>query len=741
MLWALSFLVAAVVGGALCTYLYARGMPLPARLCMGTVTSLALLATFGFLGASFFGMTRVVLWVTLGAFVVFSMLALRRHITQIRRDIADLIPATQRALRCQRGVTAGYVIFYAGASLLLALVFANAMYSQPDGIYTGVANNLADLPFHLQIILGFAYGHNFPPEHPEYANARFAYPFLCDFLTAMLVRAGIPVARAMYMLNLLLAISFVGLMHYWTVQLTRDRLAGIIAPVLILFSGGLGWWLIFRDVRASDSGIGGLLQHLPRAYTIENASGALLRWGNSLTTLFVPQRSILFGLPLALVIFSLWWSSVCGDNGAACRRVADEQRLALNQPQKNLSQGGFQAMLASGVLAGMLPLIHIHTFMVVIMIGGCLALTFRTWRLWLAFFIPALAIALPEMLWSIHGSGVHAQNFLGWFPGWDRGDANAIWFWLVNTGAFIPLLIIAIFWKTKDGDLVPTYLLRFYLPFVLCFLVPNIIKLAPWGWDNIKVLFYWYLGSAPLVALLLSTWLKQKSGLRWTALALLASLTLAGALDVVRVVSGMEAFREFDSDGAEIARAIVRQTKPRALVLHAPTFNSPVFLTGRRSLLGYAGTIVSHGLDYRSREDDIRQIYAGAPQARALLQKYGIDYVLVSPMERSQLEVNDAFWNQFALAAAAARPAPAAPPASGALGVLLDVELPGLVAVVLGVQVVGVGAVRVVRRLLVLAGPVRLHRLAVVPGRMFVVFRRLVVVFQLLFVGHVASLG
>jgi hypothetical protein len=73
--------------------------------------------------------------------------------------------------------------------------------------------------------------------------------------------------------------------------------------------------------------------------------------------------------------------------------------------------------------------------------------------------------------------------------------------------------------------------------------------------------------------------------------------------------------------------------------------------------------------------------------------------------------------------------------------VLLDVELPGLVAVVLGVQVVGVGAVRVMRRLLVLAGPVRLHRLAVVPGRMFVVFRRLVVVFQLLFVGHVASLG
>jgi hypothetical protein len=55
-----------------------------------------------------------------------------------------------------------------------------------------------------------------------------------------------------------------------------------------------------------------------------------------------------------------------------------------------------------------------------------------------------------------------------------------------------------------EGYLVPKRLLLFYLPFTLCFIIPNFLKMAPWIWDNIKVLYYWWLASAPLVALLLA---------------------------------------------------------------------------------------------------------------------------------------------------------------------------------------------------------------------------------------------
>ncbi|HEY6013357.1 MAG TPA: hypothetical protein VIU37_05105, partial [Candidatus Limnocylindrales bacterium] len=90
----------------------------------------------------------------------------------------------------------------------------------------------------------------------------------------------------------------------------------------------------------------------------------------------------------------------------------------------------------------------------------------------------------------------------------------------------------------------------------------------------------------------------------------------------------------------------------RALVLHAPDYNPAVFLTGRRSLLGYTGYIWAHGLPYTDREADIRHIYAGDDGALQLIGRYGIDYILVSPLERAYqkaagLAVNDAFFDQF----------------------------------------------------------------------------------------------
>src|SRR5437016_10473827 len=102
------------------------------------------------------------------------------------------------AVNHPRWTSTGYFIFYLLMAVLLGLVFARAVFERPDGIYTGLANNLGDLPLHLQVISGFAYGQNFPPEDPTYAGVRFTYPFLSDFLSAMLVQAGATVGRAMW---------------------------------------------------------------------------------------------------------------------------------------------------------------------------------------------------------------------------------------------------------------------------------------------------------------------------------------------------------------------------------------------------------------------------------------------------------------------------------------------------------------------------------------------------------------
>jgi len=661
MLLAILLLICAITGGTLLTFLFDRATPRAARLCMGAGIGLALMSIVGFLLALVFGLGATTIILTALLLLLPWLLLLNDGYRLV--ILNALRPSAPPTAGSAAGI--GYLVFYLALALLLAMVFQRAVFERPDGIYTGVMNNLGDLPLHLQIINSFAQGHNLPPEDPTYADVRFAYPFLVDFLAAMLVRAGAGVIFALWLENMVMALALVGLLHYWTILLTRNRLAGVLAAPLVIFSGGLGWWLLFSE--SSSDGLFATLGNLQHDYTI--VPNSILRWGNSLTTLFVPQRSILFGMPLAITIFCQWWLAISqhedgkpSDADSTATSSLEQKTTISAKPSKSrrkaLRKGAahpqpeppnfyLRRMLAGGLCAGLLPLIHAHTFLAVIAVAACLLVIFHSaWKSWLYFFVVALVVCAPEILWLANTGGVNTRSYLGWQPGWDHGQHNVIWFWVVNTGLFIPLLLVTLVWRWGSFKL-PPQVLKLYLPFIICFLIPNLIKVAPWVWDNIKILFLWFVASAPLVAWLLARWWQQRSLVRWLAPAVLATLLLAGALDVLRVVSEASEYREFDSQGIATANTISAQTAPRALVLHAPTYNSPVFLTGRRSLLGYPGWMWSRGLDYSERSADIERIYSGAPDAEALLRKYNVDYVLVGPTELASFKVNEQFWSRY----------------------------------------------------------------------------------------------
>ena len=617
-------LLLAIAGGTLLTLLY-EDRP---SLALGAPTGLALLSTVGFLVCWWQGL-HAAIFVSAAALLLPWLLLLNR---KYRRAFAKP--------HFDWKVIAGF----AALAIILGLVFSRQLYSRPDGLYTGFTNNIGDLPLHLQVIASFTQGHNFQVEDPTYAGARFTYSFLCDFLTAMLVQSGMSVASAMWMQSMVLSLSLVALLYRWTLDLTRSRLAALMAPVLVIFSGGFGWLLLFQDVRKSDHGLIPLLAHLPHDYTIMNPS--LYRWGNSLTTLLVPQRSLLFALPLALLVFRAWWKIVNLPKPEDIPHSTTKTAAAA-QLQPEASAQPVRAITAAGICVGLLPLIHAHTFLVVLVMAVCLAVIFRArWQLWIAFLAVSLVIASPEIIWLSHTYGIQARSFLGWQTGWDHTRFNPTWFWFANTGMFIPLLLAALFWRDPRYRL-PRTLLLYWLPFALCFIVPNLVRLAPWIWDNIKVLFYWYLASVPLVAWLLARALRRGAYHRWIAAALFASLILAGSLDVLRVITGASPLREFDADGIATANLISQIAPPRAVVLHAPVYDSPVFLTGRRSLLGYPGWIWSRGLDYVQRQTDIQSIYSGNARAASLMRQYQVDYVLLGPQERGNLTIDDGFWSSF----------------------------------------------------------------------------------------------
>jgi hypothetical protein len=95
------------------------------------------------------------------------------------------------------------------------------------------------------------------------------------------------------------------------------------------------------------------------------------------------------------------------------------------------------------------------------------------------------------------------------------------------------------------------------------------------------------------------------------------------------------------------AELVKEQTPPRALIVHAPVHNTPVFLTGRRSLMGYPGHIWTHGLEFMRREGEVKRMYLGAPDANQLINDFGIDYAVIGPHERMVAPVNEAFFSRF----------------------------------------------------------------------------------------------
>ena len=629
MILACILLTVAVSGGTLLTYVYLPQPSVSLRLCTGACTGAALLSTLGFLLGSFLGLSLASIAVSAGLTALPVLLLLSAgYREQIRLETAAAI----QQIRDKKMLY--LILFYAGIALVFGLVFARNMLEGADGIYTGIQNNLGDLPFHLQVINSFVYGHNIPVEDPTYAGVRFTYPVLADFLTAMLVRSGAPVVGAMWLQGMLLALAFIGLIHHWTHALTSNRLAAVLAPLLVIFSGGLGWWLLMQDLRGNDGGLINLLGHLPRDYTIGNAT--IFRWGNSITTLLLPQRSFLFGLPLAVFIFYQWWTAIQPLSGSSDPESKASSKGEFPDPQN-------RGMFAAGICAGLLPLIHTHGFVVVFGTGVCIALLFRSlWKQWTLFFVAALVVAVPELIWLSHHSAINAAKFIAWEPGWDHADHSPLWFWFVNTGFFIPLLLVALLWR-RAGYAIPERLRIFYAPFLIWFVVPNLLKLSPWIWDNVKFLFYWYVASAPLVAFLLARFWETRQPRRWVTAGLVATLTLSGVLDILRVITPHTEFQEFTRDGISMANLVKLVTPPGAMVLHAPAWNSPVFLTGRRSLLGYPGWIWSRGLETTQRDHDIHSMYAGGPQASDLLKKYHIDYVLLGPSEWL-LPANQAFW-------------------------------------------------------------------------------------------------
>lgn len=497
-------------------------------------------------------------------------------------------------------------LFFIFWFLFFFLLWRKMLVLDGEGLWAGWVSVWGDWAAHITFTTSFAYGDNFNFRMPILADYPFSYTFMADLISAFLIKLGLNLINALIWPSIFLSFIFVVLYFYFTFKLTKNFRVALITPFLFLFNGGLGFFYFFQDLERF--GIKNLLISLPREYT--NIKEANILWMNNITSELIPQRSILLGLPIFLVILTL---------------------LRLKK-SKNL----FRA----GLLVSLLPLVHFHFFFSSLIIVSLFFIkefiidfnkvTKKSfWGKWFCFFLPVVFLAVPQILFFY--PQLLKTSFFKFYPGWLAfKKENFLFFWIKNQGLLfflIPLGLVKASKEIRGG----------FLPFVLLFILGNLFIFQPWPWDNTKIFTVYFLYASILAALAIENFLKEKrSYLKFLGLCLIFLSVFSGLLDNLRLFQYQ--YRRLlllDKKQIEVAEWVRSNTPKDSLFLTSDNHDHPVpILTGRPIVLGFRGWLWTYGIDYKRQERDVRLMFKGDNQSLKIMKDYGVDYIFIGPFEK-----------------------------------------------------------------------------------------------------------
>jgi hypothetical protein len=488
-----------------------------------------------------------------------------------------------------------------------AAFWRSALVLAPDGLWAGSVNIWGDWSQHLGDVSAFAWGDNFPPTHPRLAGQPLSYHYASSLTVAAMVRLGLSPIVALPLHSCVLSLLVALGIYAFARRLTGRADAAALALLLFVLGGGFGWWFQLIELAQTRDGWQALLR-TPWDGSFQATIN--MEWKNMFFALMVPQRALLYGLPLGLLSLTLLFT------GTETGRIRD---FAL-----------------AGAVAGLLPFAHLGTLLALALVTPFLFLLFPS-RQWVLFFAVWIALTVPQV-WLQQSGGPGAIGAMRVQLGWVAAPDAWPWFWLKNLGLFVPLAAIAL----VRGDPRVPRARRFLTGFMPIFVIANIVVFQPWDWDNTKVLAYWFLACCILVAALVSgVW--ERSGLpaRTAIAAALGTMVLSGLLENLSQALGRDRHRVLTAEELRLADSTRALTPPRAVLAVGLRHNHPItLLTGRRVVLGYPGWMWSQGLAYQERERALSAIFALAEDAPRLLRQYGVDYVVIGPDERQRFSAN-----------------------------------------------------------------------------------------------------
>jgi len=327
--------------------------------------------------------------------------------------------------------------------------------------------------------------------------------------------------------------------------------------------------------------------------------------------------------------------------------------------------------IISGLITGLLPLIHAHSF-------ACLALIFLPYALlhpkrsfsldperglfipWLQFGIPILLECFPQLFIYMDRLGQHtgeaSSSFLNYSPLWQHhpwrryhgGSSlddlfNFLLLWGRGTGIFVLLSLLGFaFLDTKQKKL--------YFCFWLIWIIGNVIQFQPWDKDNTKLFIVWTMACAGVCAMVINKiWRAPLLLSKLLVIAILISLMLSGSMMLYRESTLW--WQWMDQHDREFGEWVAVNTDPDAVFIVNDSHINPVTnLGGRTALVNMAGWVQSHGYpNMWGRYSDLRTMLSAPARSFNLFKNYDISYVVYDWHLNNKYQVDAEFFQQSPL--------------------------------------------------------------------------------------------
>ena len=552
------------------------------------------------------------------------------------------------------------------------LQWTHTIRPMADGTLHVGQSTYGDLPLHMGIISSLR-NAAFPPDYSILPGERLAYPFLADSLSTSFMLLGCSLRTAILIPGIAMtALVFSGYC------VLADRMAdsqkgAALAALLFFLNGGLGFFYLL-DMQGAALGTGGSnelqsvtglwprIQHVLEGWYQTPANHAEfgtynLRWSNVIVDMMVPQRTTLGGWCEVIPCIYLLYDTLRLETpwGMELKESGDGPMAVWHRREMDWRQG---AVL--GLWAGMLPMVNTHCFLALgLLSAGWMVYDLLTARhhlknallFWAAYGGIAVLAAAPQLFTWTFGQAVGNARFLRLHFNWVNNTGSGLrdgylWFYLKNIGLPFLLILLSLLEKNEKRRFIAAG------AFVI-FLVAEFVQIQPNDYDNNKLFYIWYMLCAVLAADYGLELLRKLNGMRAKPVVAVLSCILFFSTGILAVAREWKSdYEMFSKDTVEAAAFVEENTDQHAMFLTDCDWhiNFVSSLTGRNIVCGPDTWLYYHGYRTDERKNDIRRFYSDPENNLDVLEKYGVDYILVSNNERARYEIDyDALERLFPL--------------------------------------------------------------------------------------------